>query len=114
MTGPPRPKIDRHKHEVPSSFRSGPTGPVRGPRGSYTSTYTPYKESLNLDRSNQIEEPRKFGRFRTWYMRNPRQFHTIFLGCGLAIFFSRPIYDVFFRGNNEVPFPLASMKDKRF
>lgn len=112
MTGPPRPKIDRHKHEVPSSYRTGPAGPVRGPRGSYPSAYTQYRESLNLNRSYQIEEPRKFGRFKTWYMRNPRQFHAIFLTIGLTIFFSRPIYDIFFRKNNEGPFPLASMSRK--
>jgi len=107
MTTPARPKFDRPKHKVPTSYRSGPTGPVRGPRSSYTSTYIPDKESLNLHGATEVEKPRKIGRFRNWYLRNPRQFHTIFLTLGLTLFFSRPIYDMFFRKSERNPFPLA-------
>jgi len=110
MTGSPRPTINRPNHEVPSSYRAGPTGPVRRPRGSYTSTHTPSKENLGFQRVTQADKPQKLSRFQNWYMRNPRKFHAIALTIGLSIFFSRPIYDIFFRSMVEGPPPMRPKK----
>merc|ERR1712142_130465 len=112
MTGSPRPKIIRPNHEVPSSYRAGPSGPLKRPKASYNATHTPFKESLDLQRSSQIGKPQKLSRFQNWYMRNPRTFHAVALTIGLSIFFSRPIYDIFFRNYAEAPQPIRSNKIK--
>jgi len=104
MTGPPKPNIIRKIYpKVPDSYRAGPTGPLRRSQGYNNSPQSPLKRSLDIDRHTQIGNPQKLSRFQNWYMRNPRQFHAIALTIGLTIFFSRPIYDIFFRDNSQNP-----------
>lgn len=112
MTGPSRPKIVRRNYEIPSSYRAGPTGPVNRPEGPYNYKQPPFREGLEFQRFTQVGKPQKLSRWQNWYMRNPRKLHAVGLTIGLSIFFSRPIYDIFFRKYTEAPLPLKSNRLK--
>lgn len=54
----------------------------------------------------QVKKPVKIGRFKLWIRRHPYKFQAISLTIGLGIFFSKPIYDIFFREAKVGPRPL--------
>lgn len=114
MSQPVKTPFPRTRIDLPSSYRSGPTGSQRPgretlfPEGSNSrsrllqqdpSQYQYNPESL---KNNKPE----IGRFRRWIYRNPRRFQIIGLGLGLTIFFSRPLYDIFLREHIEGPLPI--------
>lgn len=39
---------------------------------------------------------------RSWIYRYPRTFQITFTALGVGIFFSKPIYDIFFRERDEI------------
>ncbi|CAD0206081.1 unnamed protein product [Chrysodeixis includens] len=68
----------------------------------------PRKFSAVTDRPNKsaMDDRRRsqtLGK-RSWIYRYPRTFQITFTSLGLGIFFSKPIYDIFFRANEPEDF----------
>ncbi|XP_063611830.1 uncharacterized protein LOC134785420 [Penaeus indicus] len=111
MSKPVKSPFPRAKIDLPSSYRSGPTGSQRPGRETFPEGSNSRSRSLQQDPSQYHYNPEsvrsnkpKVSRFRRWIYRNPRRFQFIGLGLGLTIFFSRPLYDIFLREHIEGPF----------
>lgn len=86
---------------VPEAFRQGPAPPSRVARGPLQYKAYPLDSKPWVEKVQPKGETKNIGRFSLWVRNNPRKAHHVILSLGLLVFFSRPLYDIFFRDTEK-------------